>query len=86
MAISTLEARQTLVYVRNMQEACFVFSVEQLCVTSVTSSVECQMLLEVDKYGGVSIENVFRYYVSLHLLASPGPSEFAQRADTLLIL
>jgi hypothetical protein len=34
---------------------------------------------------GVSIENVLINYILLHLLASLGPSESAERADTLLI-
>jgi hypothetical protein len=34
---------------------------------------------------GASIENVLINYILLHLLASPGASESAQRADTMLI-
>jgi hypothetical protein len=34
---------------------------------------------------GASIENILINYILLHLLASPGPSESAHRADTMLI-
>ena len=34
---------------------------------------------------GTSIENVLINYILLHLLASPGPSDSGQRADTMLI-
>ncbi len=44
------------------------------------------MSLDVDRCVRASIENVLRKYTFLHPLASPGPSESAQRADTMLTI
>ncbi len=66
-------------------------SVEKFSLFSVTKqfsrlSIHCRMSLDVDRCVGASIENVFDKYIFLHLLASPGPSGSAQRADTMLTI